>query len=147
MITYSTCRDCGGLLHITNDDTVHPLCTPKPTKAERLTAEWLTLAEQHPDDTPRMLELQDQIHEVDGRPPRLLEAALAYANYGWPVFPLKARSKQPATRHGFKDATTDPDRIRTWWTRHPDHNIGLPIGLAFDVIDVECQEVSAPIRS
>lgn len=135
MITYTTCRDCGGLLHSTNSDTVHPLCTPRPTKAERLAQEWkqavltgnIELADQ----------LEQQIEELDTQPPRLLDAALAYASWGWPVFPLKPRSKQPATKHGFKDATTDRERITAWWTRHPDHNIGLPTGKAFDVIDVD----------
>ncbi|MGE2714214.1 bifunctional DNA primase/polymerase [Mycolicibacterium litorale] len=136
MITYSTCRDCGGLLHITDpDDTVHPLCAPKPTKAERLTLEWLAAVEAGDDE--HADQLQIQIEDLDNRPPRLLAAALRYAKWGWPVFPLKPRAKQPATPNGFKDATTDPDRIRRWWERHPDSNIGLPTGHAFDVIDID----------
>jgi hypothetical protein len=74
---------------------------------------------------------------IDAAPPRLLDAALYYASLGWPVFPLRPRDKRPATRNGFKDATTDADRIRAWWQRHPDANIGLPTGHAFDVIDVD----------
>lgn len=38
-------------------------------------------------------------------------AALRYAEAGWSVFPLVDGSKLPATGHGFKDATSDPDRI------------------------------------
>lgn len=38
--------------------------------------------------------------------------ALAYARMGWPVLPLRPGSKVPATARGFKDATTDPERIR-----------------------------------
>jgi hypothetical protein len=140
MFTYTTCRDCGGLLHTTNQDTVHPLCTPKPTKVERLALEWRALAEANETDTPAMLDLEAQMEELDTRPPRLLDAALRYAQWGWPVFPLKPCTKQPATRNGFKDATTDPDRIRAWWERHPDSNIGLPTGLAFDVIDIDVPE-------
>jgi hypothetical protein len=136
MITYSTCRDCGGLLHITDpDDTVHPLCTPKPTKAERLADEWRAAVDVG--DQQHAEQLQIQIDELDARPPRLLAAGLRYAGWGWPVFPLKPRAKQPATRNGFKDATTDPDRIRRWWERHPSSNIGLPTGHAFDVIDID----------
>lgn len=135
MIIYSTCRDCGGLLHITDHDTVHPLCTPKPTKVERLAEEWKAAVEAGDDEHAN--QLQAQIDEIDDRPPRMLPAALRYAEWGWPVFPLKPQSKQPATRNGFKDATTDSDRIRAWWERHPDSNIGLPTGHAFDVIDID----------
>lgn len=137
MIVYSTCRDCGGLLHVTSpDDTVHPTCRPKPTKAERLASDWLAAALA--DDDAVSDGLEELINEIDSRPPRLLDAALHYATrYGWPVFPLRAGQKRPATRNGFKDATTDPDRIRSWWTRHPNHNVGLPTGLAFDVIDID----------
>jgi Bifunctional DNA primase/polymerase, N-terminal len=135
VIIYTTCRDCGGLLHVTNHDTVHPLCEPKPTRIERLTQEWLAAAEA--DDLEQEALLRKQIDEHDQRPPRLLEAALAYAQWGWPVFPLKPSSKQPATPHGFKNATTNPRHITAWWTKYPDANIGLPTGHAFDVIDID----------
>lgn len=135
MFTYSTCRDCGGLLHVTDGDTVHPSCTPRPTKAERLAQEWLaaTLA----DDEFTADALEYDIEALDTREPRLLEAALRYASWGWPVFPLKPGGKAPATRNGFKDATTDGDHIRAWWTSTPDANIGLPTGMLFDVIDID----------
>ncbi len=67
----------------------------------------------------------------------LLAAALEYADRGWPVHPLRPGQKVPATARGCKDATTDPERIKGWWTRHPDANIGLATGHAFDVIDVD----------
>ena len=54
----------------------------------------------------------------------LLDAALAHARDGRPVFPCAG--KRPATVHGLKDATTDVDRIRRWWTAHPGHWIGSP---------------------
>lgn len=133
---YTTCRRCGGLLQVTNNDRVHPTCVPVRTKVERLAQEWLALAEVDGDPA-SMRTLEDQIEAIDTAPPRMLEAALAYAALGWPVFPLRANEKRPATRNGFKNATTDPDRIRAWWMRHPDHNIGLPTGLAFDVIDID----------
>lgn len=69
----------------------------------------------------------------------LLTAALAAARRGWHVFPLTPRGKYPA--RGFtaweRNATTDPDRLTTWW-RHTPHNIGLacgPSGLV--VIDLD----------
>jgi hypothetical protein len=135
LFVYTTCRDCGGLLHVTDNATVHPGCTPKPTKVERLAQQWLDAVAA--DDEAREIELFPLIEELDTKPPRLCDAALRYAKWGWPVFPLKAGSKQPATRNGFKDATTDTERIQAWWTTHPDSNIGLPTGLAFDVIDVD----------
>jgi hypothetical protein len=68
-------------------------------------------------------------------------SALYYAQrIGWPVFPLKARGKTPLTRHGFKDATRDPQQIRAWWNATPDANIGTPTGsdgCGYDVIDVD----------
>lgn len=134
MFIYTTCRACGDTLHTTDNDTVHPLCPPQPTKVERLAQEWLEAIEAGDDQ--RAADLHAMIDELDARPPRLLDAALTYAGWGWPVFPLKARSKVPVTPHGFKDATTDPRRIKGWWT-NTEYNIGLPTGIAFDVIDID----------
>ncbi|OBB20602.1 bifunctional DNA primase/polymerase [Mycolicibacterium elephantis] len=134
MFIYTTCRDCGGQLHTTDGDTVHPGCTPKPTKAERLAHDWLVAIQAADEFTADAIEYD--IEQLDNRPPRLLAAALRYASWGWPVFPLQPRGKRPATKHGFKDATTDPDRIRTWWAA-ADCNIGVPTGYAFDVIDID----------
>jgi hypothetical protein len=114
---------------------VHPGCTPKPTTAERLAQQWLDAVNTN--DESRELELFSRIEELDTKPPRLLEAALRYNQWGWPVFPLKPHTKVPATRNGFKNATTNPRHIRGWWTKHPHCNIGIPTGLAFDVIDVD----------
>jgi hypothetical protein len=56
----------------------------------------------------------------------LLDAAEHYAiDMGWPVFPLRAGGKTPATGHGYRDATTDRDQIRAWWLATPDANIGI----------------------
>jgi hypothetical protein len=75
-------------------------------------------------------------------PAGLLDHALAYAARGWPVFPLRPREKVPlipkaAGGNGVHDATTDPDRIRAWWTPHPTANVGLAAGAAFWVLDVD----------
>lgn len=64
-------------------------------------------------------------------------AALWYANRGHLVFPLKPGAKTPATRNGFKDASTDPDKIKHWWGTCPTYNIGLVTGHLFDVIDID----------
>ena len=68
-----------------------------------------------------------------------LDAALRYARRGWPVFPCKAgASKEPATAHGFHDATTDSRRIEHFWTRKPDMNVALATGgNGPDVLDVD----------
>jgi hypothetical protein len=39
--------------------------------------------------------------------------------------------------HGVTDATYNRARILAWWTRHPQANIGLATGHAFDVLDVD----------
>ncbi|MET8111430.1 bifunctional DNA primase/polymerase [Streptomyces prasinus] len=86
----------------------------------------------------------------------LLRAALAAAERGWHVFPLRTGTKRPAL-HGEKTctrtgpcerghrkweqrATTDPDRIRAAWSRAP-FNVGIatgPSGLV--VVDLDTPE-------
>ena len=64
--------------------------------------------------------------------------ALAYASRGWPVFPCQPGGKEPATRHGFQDASTDPAQIRRWWERQPAANLAIATGLPGpDVLDVD----------
>jgi P4 family phage/plasmid primase-like protien len=61
----------------------------------------------------------------------MLDAALAYAARGWAVFPLQPQGKDPLDgSRGFKDATTDAAKIRKWWGRFPDMNIGMATGAA-----------------
>lgn len=76
----------------------------------------------------------------------LVEAALSYAAKGYFVFPCKPRSKKPATKHGFKDATTDEEQIRKWWNKNPEYNIGLPTGtdsgtIVLDIDDLEAEAI------
>lgn len=61
------------------------------------------------------------------------QAAHRYAEFGWPVFPCQPGAKEPATKHGFLDASTDHQRIDRWWRR-------LPIATGApgpDVLDVD----------
>jgi len=68
----------------------------------------------------------------------LLDAALRYAATGRPVFPCRTGAKLPATRHGFQDASTDPEIIRAWWARTPSANVAIATGApAVDVLDVD----------
>lgn len=71
-------------------------------------------------------------------PDNMLHRALAYARQGWPVFPCRPGSKEPATRHGFHDATTHDDQIRNWWNRQPTANIAIATGQPGpDVLDID----------
>jgi hypothetical protein len=69
----------------------------------------------------------------------LPDAAARYAQIGVPIFPCVPNGKNPLTRHGFHDATTDPAQVGAWWRRWPDANIGLPTGQAsgVEVVDVD----------
>lgn len=58
----------------------------------------------------------------------LLGAALVYARRRVPVFPCEPGGKRPLTYNGFWDATTETRRIRTWWSRWPTANVGVPTG-------------------
>lgn len=90
----------------------------------------------------------------------LLNTALAVAERGWPVFPLRPGSKVPAL-HGEsrcprtgqcadghakpeQRATTDPHRIRTAWATAP-YNVGLATGPArLVVIDLDPPKPTDP---
>jgi hypothetical protein len=72
----------------------------------------------------------------------LHDAAVDYATrLHWPVFPIFPGQKNPLTRHGYLDATTDEKQIRAWWKAWPYANIGAPTGVVFDVIDVEAEHL------
>jgi KaiC/GvpD/RAD55 family RecA-like ATPase len=66
--------------------------------------------------------------------PTNLEVALTYASWGWKVIPVVPNGKIPATAHGVKDATDDPDKITDWWTRNPNMNIGVAAGETSGII-------------
>lgn len=77
------------------------------------------------------------------QPATLGDWALWYAENGFGVFPLGARSKKPITAHGVNDWTDSPEDVRAWWDAHPECNIGIACGtpsggllaLDFDVSD------------
>ena len=68
-----------------------------------------------------------------------LAAALAFADRGQPVF-LCGSNKAPLTPHGYKDATTDHDIIRKWLYDPDGKLIGLPTGIKFFVLDIDCKK-------
>ena len=67
----------------------------------------------------------------------MLTDILAYVQHGWHVFPLKPPSKEPATEHGFKNATTDIGRIKRCWARNPDLNVGIATGAKSGIFVVD----------
>lgn len=78
------------------------------------------------------------LHLMDATTP-LPVAASMLAQHGMPVFPCAPEGKQPITRHGFHDATTDQSQVEAWWNRFPAANIGMPTGRAsgVSVVDVD----------
>ncbi|PWU21853.1 MAG: hypothetical protein C5B50_00790 [Verrucomicrobia bacterium] len=65
-------------------------------------------------------------------PTALLDAALAYARLGYRVFPCSPAKRPLIPKseggNGCHDATTDPARIRAWWSRWPWASIGIATG-------------------
>lgn len=68
----------------------------------------------------------------------MLEQALKYAARGISVFPCWPATKEPACRHGFKVATTNPATIRRWW-QAMSYNIAIATGIVSRVwvLDVD----------
>jgi hypothetical protein len=68
----------------------------------------------------------------------MLNAALKLRARGFALFPCRPKAKEPATKHGHKDATRDAEQIRAWWATCPDYNIGLACAASgVVVIDVD----------
>lgn len=70
----------------------------------------------------------------------MLAHALRYASWGWSVFPLRERGKEPdgeLAPRGFKDATTDENKIRSWWNTRPRANIGVATGKVSGIVIVD----------
>ncbi len=67
-----------------------------------------------------------------------LEIALSCIRRGWFVFPCKPKDKTPLVRSGFKDASNDPEQIKTWWTMWPIANVGIATGASgLTVLDID----------
>lgn len=79
----------------------------------------------------------------------ILEAALYYASVGFPVLPVRRDLKRPYTTHGYKDATTDPEQIRSWWQTWPKANVAIITGARSGVwvLDVDGDEGEASLRT
>jgi len=80
----------------------------------------------------------------------ILDAALDYAEAGFSVIPVRPSDKAPYTAHGLKEATTDAETIREWWTRWPDANVAIACGKPSHnivVLDVDMKEKKNGLRS
>lgn len=134
MRVLSTCVACGQALEVTTPgQTLHRSCDPPPGSIEALTAHYLAMVTNGHDAE----QLADVIDAYDRRTPQLRQAALAYAAWGWPVFPCAPGHKTPLVARGFHQATTDTRQITRWWQRTPTANVGVATGHRFDVIDVD----------
>lgn len=65
------------------------------------------------------------------------EEAFARAIAGAPVFPCAPGGKEPITRYGFLDATTDPHRLKALWEGQPDANVAMPTGEASGIVALD----------
>ena len=60
--------------------------------------------------------------------PSLPRSAVWYTTQGWPVFPLRPRTKDTYKGIGVYQASTDLEQVAAWWSRWPQANIGLHVG-------------------
>jgi len=68
----------------------------------------------------------------------MVHFALDYARRGWSVFPCHPANKRPYINGGHNSATTDPEKIRQWWTKWPRAMIGGPMGSRTGVWAIDC---------
>ncbi|BBX27950.1 bifunctional DNA primase/polymerase [Mycolicibacterium alvei] len=74
---------------------------------------------------------QKGLHFPDVTGMTLLEAALAYAEAGWFVLPVKSGTKNPGSVVGGRWqelSSRDPEQIREWWSENSNHGIALHCG-------------------
>lgn len=94
---------------------------------------------------------------------KMVDEALWYASRGLHVIPVHSfgqdaisgevgcscgeptcasPGKHPIPRSGLKEATTDPEKIKAWWTQYPDANIAIVTGAisGIVVVDLDGQE-------
>lgn len=70
----------------------------------------------------------------------MLEHALAWAELGWRVLPVRAGTKIPTITGWQTRASRDPEQIRDWWSQWPDANIGGLCGDDWLVVDVDVKD-------
>jgi hypothetical protein len=93
-----------------------------------------------PEDTDTMIDSgldSSDLGWLPGQDTALADAAAAYAAHGLPVFPLRAGDKVPAVDHWDQAATTDVRQVQAWWRQDPGFNIGMPCGIASNVLALD----------
>jgi hypothetical protein len=91
------------------------------------------------------------------------EAALAYAEAGWPVIPLYSPNgkacdcrqgdacrypgKHPRPIHGLTEASTKLSIVDAWWRQWPEANVGIVVPKGFVVLDLDGAEGIEAIRA
>ena len=68
----------------------------------------------------------------------LIQAALMYAKWDWPVLPLKKQSKELLDSVEITDATTDKNQITQWWSKNPHANVGIKTGRESGIVVLNC---------
>jgi hypothetical protein len=72
-------------------------------------------------------------------------AALAHAKNGFYVIPLVENSKRPLISDWQNRATTNPLQIDSWWTEHPNANIGIACEVSnLIVVDLDKSKGALP---
>jgi bifunctional DNA primase/polymerase-like protein/AAA domain-containing protein/primase-like protein len=79
-------------------------------------------------------------------------AAIALAERGFHVFPVKAGEKRPdplLAPNGFKDSTRDPATIAGWFDVRPKCNVGIACGAAYNllVLDVDVKNGARGLKT
>lgn len=73
----------------------------------------------------------------------MYQEAVKYIKAGLSIFPLKFKGKEPLTKNGCKEATTDAAIVKAWWQKWPNANIGIATGSksgGLFVIDLDIDE-------
>lgn len=73
----------------------------------------------------------------------ILEAAIAYADRGWPVVPLRPKDKIPWLPEWQIKATIDSEVVAEWWNGRPKSNVGIQLGERSGLIDIEGDEADS----
>jgi hypothetical protein len=66
-----------------------------------------------------------------------------YVALGWRLVLLRGQTKVPVHERWQDSASADPDTVAGWARRRPGYNVGLLLGPASGVIDLECDDPGA----
>ena len=124
-----TCSPCGPRSCCPPRPNTRPAsCPPWPTSSRPKSSAAVTPAAPHW-LAPRRGAGHDRRHSPPG-------SGLRHLRLAGPALP--PGQKIPATPHGYRDATTDPEQINDWFGRHPDWNLAIVTGAPGpDVLDVD----------